>query len=219
MKLLSSCKEILIGTCCKTQAHSFPLLLFNSLSKCVFADAAVCDHLILYEPPSVIAFNLSGESQELGEEQCRLFKISFTVLSEYCSSAHSSRSQLHAWLLSWRASASLLIQPTLLTLCNSLSVNITTRALCEHMYLIGNVSARLSGCIACAHLSRTKCQHCSVCSLDLSLPAVVFQSSDATGQSPILSISFRRGWESRCSIRPAGKMPQLQPDSKKAGVL
>lgn len=41
----------------------------------------------------------------------------------------------------------------------------------------------------------------SVCSVEI-IPVVVFQSSDATGQSPILSMSFRRGWESRCSMRP-----------------
>lgn len=35
------------------------------------------------------------------------------------------------------------------------------------------------------------------------LPAVVFQSSEATGQPPTPSMSFMRGWESRCSIRPA----------------
>lgn len=119
--------------------------------------------------------------------------------------------KLHTWLLSWRASASLSIQPTKLVLSNSPSVNIATWALREHMYLITNVSARLCGCIACAHLSRTNCKHNSECSLEVFLPVVVFQSSDATGQSPILSISFSRGWESRCSMRPAGKMPQLQP--------
>lgn len=36
------------------------------------------------------------------------------------------------------------------------------------------------------------------------VPAVMFQSSEATGQSPTLSMSLKRGCESRCSITPAG---------------
>lgn len=35
----------------------------------------------------------------------------------------------------------------------------------------------------------------------VSVPAVLFQSSEAAGQSPMLSMRSMSGWESRCSIR------------------
>lgn len=116
--------------------------------------------------------------------------------------------KLHTWLLSWGASASLPHPAN----------KARTQHFTERKY--SNTGSARTHAFDYQRECRsvgmhcmctcTSCKYNSECSLKLVLPVVVFQSSDATGQSPILSISFSSGWESRCSIRPAGKMPQIQ---------